>query len=357
MALSDLICDEIARLFGDDRASIQVDDDGLAINGEVLMSPGITALRTFIDAFVIVEQQPDVAKVASATRAVTLQRVILKGSPTAGLIEVCPASSWLFLGSLGSNTEAIDLSACPELVLALAVLGSVATTAAFKNWTSIIESLGPLVVSYGETPKAALAEIGCFCARSILPTLEYEVPSDVRVFTARPGIGDESIAAYVLALEAQDGPDVTIHRLYRIFELEFARSIQKDIASTNINQLWNKLKTLKLSELKGLETTVAQTTSTFSRFTRTDFDNLFGAAHHVPDQYVALRAWLRDSTHTIPAGSCRAHIVYYVRNALVHSKASDGDPSLFGPYEGGRAIALIHLAQDIHDLVREIIAV
>ena len=359
MPLSNALCEALSRQFGLDHNPIQADDEGLSITGELLPSPGLTDFRTFLDEFTVANQTDDVVQLISGSKTVTLQRVVLRANTEAGLVEVEPGASWLFLGSFGTNTEAIDISACPELILALATLPPIKPNNAMKNWSSIIESWGPLAISYGKPPEAALAEIGCFCARQSISAVQFQPPSGLRGFTARTATSDEEVQAYISALEAQDGPDVTIHRLYRIFELKFAQSVKDDISNTPLSQVWKKLKDLKLSELKALETTVASSPMQFQRFSSTDFDNLFGAGHLPPEggQYGLLRNWLNRRTTLYPVNGCRAHIIYYVRNALVHSKVSDGDTFLMGPYEGVRAVALVNLAQDIHDLVRDIIAV
>jgi hypothetical protein len=105
--------------------------------------------------------------------------------------------------------------------------------------------------------------------------------------------------------------------------------------------------------------TIAGSLSPFTRFSLQDFDSIFSSGH-VPQNssaYTTLITWVSKRKAHHPPDECRAQLLYYVRNALVHSKLGDRDPFLFGPYEGPRAEALVHLVSDMRDLIRDLIAV
>lgn len=215
-----------------------------------------------------------------------------------------------------------------------------------------------MLVSTCGVPEAALAEVGCFCARSASGNISFDTPSKFKSFESKPTISTEAVQAYVLALEAQDGLDVTVHRLYRIFELEFAATLKSDIAATPLNKVYEKIRSLpSVGEQKTLEMIVTKSLVSFTEFTAGDLYALFGVGHRpARDAYKPISAWLNSGSQ-YPPNECRAHIIYYVRNALVHSKVSEADQFLFGPYEGVRALALLHLARDMQKLIRDLLTV
>ncbi len=357
MPLSEDFRQRLASQFRLHVEQVGIDDDGVVIYGERLPDVGV-AVRMFLDTYQVVELTSNFARFVSASRHVLVQKVSLRECQDRGLLEIAAGTTWLFLGNFGANTETIDLSECPELLLGIASLPPLKEEADSRNWTSIIEQWGPLVITYADLPEASLAEVGCFCSRESITPLSFDPPSQMSPFIRRPQISTESVQAYVLALEATDGPDVTFHRFYRIFELEFAVSLKAEIAATPVREIYKKLKDLKITELKALDTTVMNSLVPFTDFSLSDFDSLFGPGHLPPSggSYQILINWLKNKTPNNPPNECRAQLLYYVRNALVHSKIADGDTFLLGPYEGARAIGLINLVRDMKRLIRDLVA-
>src|SRR5439155_15203957 len=111
-----------------------------------------------------------------------------------------------------------------------------------RDWCSIVEAWGPMVASTGEPFKPALAEIGCFLQSSSPKCLDYVPPSKSRPFLPRGTVPPEAFNAYVVALQTTDGPDVAFLRFYRIFELEFAATIQNEVQAAPLSRVYEMIR-------------------------------------------------------------------------------------------------------------------
>jgi hypothetical protein len=344
----------LATQFGIDVSNVEVAADGVRVAGTLLETPGAFDMAALLDGFSIVEAEPGRAKVAGGGREITLSRVVVRPQPEHGVIELAAGSAWLFLGGFGATVDQVDLGACPEILTFLACFEP-QRTSSVREWAAILEAWGPFVASDGDPPQHAMAEIGCFL-QSAAPSLpEFRPPSQVRPFRKRATASREALNAYVLGLQSTDGPDVAFLRLYRIFELEFAATLQAGIASAPLSQVYEKLRTLhSASELEILRRTIDRSVVPVSRFTCSDFQALFGPEPPSRDQYRKLSSWLAVGT-TLP-DDCRAPAVYFIRCALVHSKSSETERFLFGPFESARAAALSHIVSDMRDILRDILA-
>lgn len=117
-------------------------------------------------------------------------------------------------------------------------------------------------------------------------------------------------------------------RLYRIFELEFAATLKSERAAAALPQVYEKLRTLHaVSEMDILRRTIKRSIVPALRFTRDDFKALFGADLPNREQYKKLSKWLEAGT-PLP-DDCRAQAIYCIRCALVHSKFSETERSLW----------------------------
>jgi hypothetical protein len=344
----------LAEMFGIDVAKVEVVSGGVTIAGTLLESPGKFDIAALLGGFSLVETCPSRATVTDATRDITLSRVVLRPQPEYGVIEIGTRDAWLFLGEFGATVGQIDLGQCPELLFCIACFQP-QRASPVRQWAAILEAWGPFVVSEGEHPQPTMAEVGCFL-QSTAPVLpEFDLPSKARPFRKRATTSKEALNAYVLGLQSTDGPEVAFLRLYRIFELEFAATLQSEIAGAALSQVYEKLRTLhSVSEIEILRRTIERSAAPIRRFTRDDFKALFGSELPARDQYKKLAKWLEAGT-ALP-DDCRAQAIYYTRCALVHSKFSETERFLFGPFEGDRAVALSHIVSDMRDILRDILA-
>lgn len=345
----------LASAFGIDAANIEVTSDSVNIAGTPLARPGDFDIAALLESYSMVERTPTKAIVTDGHQSITFSRVVVRPQPEYGIIEIVPGDAWLFLGDFEQTVDQLDLGQYPELLLCIACFEP-RRISAVREWAVILESWGPFVASQGEPPLQALAEIGCFL-QSAAPTLpDFSLPSKVRRFQARATTSTEAMNAYVLGLQSTDGPDVAFLRLYRIFELEFAATLKAEMSSAPLTQVYEKLRTLhSVSELDILKRTIDRSTVPISRFTCDNFRALFGADLPTREHYKKLARWLETGV-ALPNDS-RALLIYYVRCALVHSKFSETERFLFGPFEADRSAALCHIVADMRDILRDILAV
>lgn len=354
MALTTEFRSALAGLFQIDVAQVEVSNDGLNIAGTSLESPGDFDLLQLVESFTLVEAGSERATITSGSSTINFSRVMLREQPEFGVIDLNPNGNRLFLGKFGATVAEIDLSQCPEILLGVACLQP-RTSAPAREWASILEAWGPFVALQGTAPEESMAEIGCFlsCNAPALP--EFASPSRVRPFQVRHTTSPEALKAYVLGLQSIDGPDVAFLRLYRIFELEFAATLKDEMSTAALPEVYERLRSLhSVSELEILKRTIERSSVAISRFTCDDFRALFGSHEPSREQYKKIAKWL-DTGAAVP-NDCRGQLIYYIRCALVHSKFSETEKFLFGPFEGSRAEALRHVLSDMRDIIRDILA-
>ncbi|MGA9511866.1 MAG: hypothetical protein WBV55_24825 [Candidatus Sulfotelmatobacter sp.] len=344
----------LAKLFGIDVSQIEVNPDGVNIAGSALPAPGVFDVAALLESFNIVETAANRVKVTDGHRTITLSRVAVRPQPEHGIIEVGAVDAKLFLGSFGTTVGQIDIVQCPELLICIACFDP-QRTQPVREWAAILEAWGPFVISEGEPPHPALAEIGCFLESGAPSLPEFSLPSQARAFRHRITTSKEAVNAYVLGLQSTDGPDIAFLRLYRIFELEFAATLQSEMAKAALSQVYEKLRMLhSVNEIEILRRTIDRSLVPVTRFTCGDFRTLFGAQPPSREQYKRLAKWVESGTG-LPE-DCRAHVIYYIRCALVHRKFSETEQFLFGPFEGNRAVALTHIVSDMREILRDILA-
>jgi len=347
----------LASLFSLDAAEIDLSAESVSIGGTMLAQPGPFDFRGFLESANARVIDTTCVAITTAEKTLTLYRATLRGKTESGIIEIPGCDAWVFLGSFGTSPN-IDLAKYKELLIAVCFFQPRSSSLPTRDWPSIIEAVGPVVGSTLQPPEEGLAEIGCFLGPEGVNRLSYELPSQARVFSRRSSVPTEAFAAYIEALKGGDGFDVAFLRFYRIFELHFAAAIQNEIAGAPLRQVYEKIRRMQgASELDILRRTLDNSRVSFSRFTASDFEALFGLGYKPKaEQYRAIVRWLENNPPTTVPENCRAQIIYYVRCALVHSKLSDTEPFLFGPFEGARASALQNLVDDTRAIIRDLLS-
>lgn len=355
MSLTTLFRNSLASTFGIDVVDIELVQDGITIAGALLPTPGTFNIGALLDSSNVVDQTAGRVTIDIKGRAVTIARVNLRPQSESGIIEIGSHDTWLFLGSFGTTVDKVDLENYPELLFSIACFDPLRSTSLNREWSAILEAWGPFVVSQGAPPEPALAEIGCFMPSTAPLPPEFLPSSQVRLFHPRPTTSTEALNAYILGLQSVDGPDVAFLRFYRIFELEFAATIRDAMNTAALSQVYATLRTLHgMTELEILKRTLNRSAVVFSQFTCDDFRALFGTDPPMREQYRKLATWLESGT-VLPT-ECRALVIYYIRCALVHSKFTETERFLFGPFEGNRSIALAHVVSDMRAVLRDILA-
>jgi hypothetical protein len=346
----------IARYFSVPHDQITIRADGMTVAGIDMPVPGSFDLFATLNNARVQASSAYTATIDSGTRTVAVGRAELRPQVESGIIELSTRDCWFFLGTFGTSVSNVNLDICPEMILAIACLPPIMPMGGQRDWSSVLESWGPLIVSTSAPSEPELAEFGCFLAGTPSKLPEFLPASQSRPFLPRPAAVPEALNAYVFAHKASDGPDVVFLRFYRIFELQFAATIQSEITRAPLGKVYETLRTLhSASELDVLRRTFDMSNVAFDRFTRTDFHELFGQPFQpVRDQYRPISNWL-TSGNALPM-NCRAPLVYFVRCALVHSKITEAEKFLFGPFESARANALDHLASDMRDVLRDLLA-
>lgn len=261
----------------------------------------------------------------------------------------------VFTGSFAGTSGHPDLTSFPEVLIAIAVLHKM-RCADSVSWASVIEGLGPFVVFPTDPPPLlSLGECGLAVRRqnTFSFTWSNNIPSVVQSMKA--GIPEEAEAAYLAALQDSAIADVAFLRLYRVLEILFAGTYKDEIANADLGRVIALIQLFQsTSELDTLRKLVDKSNTNFSRFTKSDFDILF-RGHRPQGNYTKIATWLNDTTTTpLPVG-IRAHIIYYVRCALVHSKMTEKEPFLIGPFSPDQEEALKRLVEDTRDIVKNLL--
>lgn len=260
----------------------------------------------------------------------------------------------VFTGSISGTSGNPDLTSFPEVLLAIAVLDKI-RCADSVSWASVLEGLGPFVVYPGTPPLISLGECGLYVRRqnTFSFTWNNSIPSADRA--RKLEIPEEAESAYLAALQDSATGDVAILRLYRVLEILFAGIYKNEIANADLAKVIALIQFFQsTSELDTLRRLVDKSTFNFTRFTKTDFDILF-SGHRPQGNYIKIAKWLDDATITTLPSHTRAHIIYYLRCALIHSKMTEKEPFLIGPFSQKQEEALKHLVEDMRDIIKDLL--
>lgn len=272
----------------------------------------------------------------------------------AGIYEITEINSGktvVFTGSFNNVCENLDLTCFPEILLAIAVLEKT-RCADSVSWMNILECLGPFVIFQNDPPLLSLAECGLSFRRQNTFSFTWSNSLPTVVQTRKPGIPSEAETAYLAALHDSVTADIAFLRLYRVLEILFAGTYKDEIAKADLCKVISLIQNFQsMSELDTLKKLVEKSTSSFTHFTNTDFNNLF-AGHQPGGNYTKITNWLSNTSNTIPPDEIRALIIYYVRCSLVHSKLTGKEPFLIGPFSFNQEEALNHLVEDTRELIK-----
>ena len=346
---------------------IQVAHSGVTAAGRSLGNLGEFSVLHYLSRSHPHLATPNVARVITPHRTVTLTRLYCHSpSIPLGITPLGPlgAQAFLFAGSFGTPSSdpllivRADNGALLEdyrdLLFHISCFEPRLPFTEF-TWPALFEAWGPTIVSPKLVPEAALARLGLFRHGPDAFVPEY-LPPATPPPVLRKGTPPESVLAYNYALRGCDGPDTTFLRLYRVLETQFAVTFKHQFAGATPYEVLDLIARLRkqFSELIMLRQTIARASLAPTRFTRQDFNQLFPAPPPLADQYTELKNWLSTSSAQ-PLGNARADLIYYVRNALVHSKLGTQGPALIGPWTGPTRAALGQAALELQIVVQDLL--
>lgn len=260
----------------------------------------------------------------------------------------------VFTGSISNTSENPDLTSFPEILLAIAVLSKIRCVESV-SWADILEGLGPFVIFSTDSPLFAFGECGLSFRRQNAFSFAWSnsLPSVAQV--TKSGTPEEAETAYLAALHDSATADVAFLRLYRVLEILFAGTYKNQIANAPLSKVIALIQLFQsTSELDTLKRLLDTSTLNFTRFKNTDFDALF-LKHRPQGNYTKITTWLNDAATTIPPPEIRAFIIYYIRCALTHSKMTEKEPFLIGPFSLAQEEALKNLVEDTREIIKSLL--
>lgn len=262
----------------------------------------------------------------------------------------------IFTGSFGDSKEEPDLVPYPELLLAIAVLKPIyETKEELGSLASIFEVFGAFVIDFSETVNSSvICDCGLLYANQ-RNCFSFDWHNDVShaLRKKKENIPEEALLAYLCALRESTTVDVAFCKLYRVLEVLFAGLFKNKISDAPLDKVIALIHSLQSSsELKILSDLLVGSSASF-RFSRDDFNSLFGEYRPQNKNYEKIGKWLDDNQRV--GNAPVALIVYYVRCALVHSKMNEKEPFLMGPFSEAQERALGNLVEDIRDIVKELL--
>jgi len=356
-------CANLASVFGVTSADILIEPTGIQVGNHTLAPCLIDHdLGDLLSNTKILAQDDATVDIEYAGSRYTLTRLQRHAGALVehGVIHWPDQQTWVFTGSFGPLTTPPNLDICPPLLLAVAFWQPESVEMVGFDWASLLPLWGPISCSVSPNVTRERLAIAGYSAR--MPSIwrqPFTQLSSSPLFRLAPSATQEARDAFVSALQASDGPDTAFVRLYKAFEIEFARATQQDIANAPIQKVLALLRNIQsTNELDTLRKVFERSTVSFTRFSRSDWDSLFGQGHRPRREgYHAIGKWLDDpsATTTYPPDKCRAPIVYYVRNALVHAKLQEGDAVLLPPFSAQASASLCRLYEDCVDTVRSLL--
>jgi hypothetical protein len=363
MSVHDEFCSNLASVFGVASADIRIEPTGIQVGSHVVANCLINHdLGDLLANTKVLARNDAAADIEYQGNKLTLTRLRRHDGALVeyGVIHWPDQQTWVFAGNFGSLSTPPSLDICPPLLLAVALWQPEPVEMIGFDWASLLPLWGPLACSVNPDATRERLAIAGYSAR---------VPSGWRqpfiqlssspLFRLSSSATQEARDAFVSALQASDGPDTAFIRLYRVFEVEFARTTQQDIAGAPIQKVLALLRNIQsTNELDTLRKVFDRSSVLFTRFSRSDWDSLFGQGHKPRREgYQAIGKWLDSPGATCPPEKCRALIVYYVRNALVHAKLQEGDAVLLPPFSTQASASLCRLYEDCVDVVRSLLFV
>lgn len=367
MSLLNRFMQSIADICGVPVESIQQDGDKILVGSHELPflgvffneGPSATQLIDYFDAYE--EVSDTVGKILTKEQSNDILNVrglnVFNQGIDAGVYEISGIDGSrivVFTGSINGTSGNPDLTSFPEVLLAIAVLGKI-RCADSVSWASVLEGLGPFVIFSTDPPLLSLGECGLSFRRQNTFTFTWSNSLPAVAQARKTGIPEEAETAYLAALQDSGTSDVAFLRLYRVLEILFAGTYKDEIANADLSKVIALIQLFQsTSELDTLRKLVDKSTLNFTRFTKTDFEILF-AGHRPQGNYTKITNWLNDAATTIPPPGIRALIIYYVRCALVHSKMTEKEPFLIGPFSFDQEEALKHLVEDTREIIKSLL--
>jgi hypothetical protein len=366
MSLRKEFQENIAFAFGVSPADVVLEASSIQLSPSLPQNPvcGSFDLASLLDSATLISKTEHLALVERNGRKLVLEKLQRhSGAPVEhGVIDWPDESTFVFTGSFGQTASTPSLDVCPELLLAIAIWEPDATLSHGFDWASLLQTWGPVACTFDaqQAPSDRLAFCGYGGRTKQTWNPAFAQLRGSPAFRAQATAINEAREAFRSALRVTHEPDLAFIRLYRIFEIEFAIAIRSQIAAAPLSELIGILRSNQnSSELDTLRKVFDRSNVSFAHFSRNDWDTLFGAAH-VPgrEQYGSLSKWVSDPARpNFPPDPCRAYLVYYVRNALVHAKMQKGDVSLLPPFSSAKQQSLGRLFEDCLAIVRSLLFV
>jgi hypothetical protein len=366
MSLRKQFQENIAVTFGVNPADVVVGASSIQLSPLLPQNPvcGAFDLALMLDSATLIKKAEHSALVERNGRKLVLEKLQRHvGAPIEhGVIDWPDENTFVFTGSFGQTASTPNLDVCPELLLAIAIWDPDTILNHGFDWASLLQAWGPVACTFDaqQSPSDRLAFCGYGGRTKQTWSPAFAQLKGAPAFRAQTTAINEAREAFRSALRVTHEPDLAFIRLYRIFEIEFAIAIRTQIATAPLPELIGILRSNQNStELDTLRKVFDRSNVPFAQFSRGDWDTLFGTAH-VPrrEQYSSLSKWVSDPKKpNFPPNHCRAHLVYYIRNALVHAKMQEGDVSLLPPFSSAKQQSIGRLFEDCLSVVRSLLFV
>jgi hypothetical protein len=372
MNLQSRLLNRIANTFGVGIENVRIDGDRIAVGPHSLPLLGVffKAPESSDDASILLDDYLNDFLVESVTPARVVasdpsHKVIcilrlesLNKSIDSGVYELKHADGsrcLVFTGSLSDLKGDPDLTEFPEVILAMCLLNGDNYEDEIPTWAKLLESQGPFVICEDEIPPYPLCECGLVTKQKIASPFEWRNNLPTTINKRKYNVPEEAENAYISALQESTTPDVAFLKLYRVLEVLFAGHFKEEITNSDLCSVLSKIQRFQsFSELNILIDLLGRQSIYFKQFTNDDFDMLF-KGHKPQGNYQKITNWINQESNICPPCNISALVIYYIRCALVHSKMTDKEPFLIGPFSEQQNKALGHLVEDTRDVVRGMI--
>lgn len=364
MSLRENFKNNIALAFGTNPSDIVLEASSVQLSPLLPQNSvcGNFDILSLFDSAKLITKNEHTALIESNGRQLVLERLQRHlGAPIEhGVIDWPDENAFVFTGTFGQTISSPNLDACPELLLAIAVWEPDTTLTHGFDWVSLLQAWGAVVCIFDtqQAPSDRLAYCGYGGRLDQTWAPLFVQLKGAPALRAQPTALTEARDAFRAALKVTHEPDLAFIRLYRIFEIEFATTVKAQIANAPLPELIGILRSNQSStELETLRKVLDRSNTPFTHFSRSDWDILFGSTHTPSrDSYGGLTKWLADPAKpSTPPLPCRAYLIYYVRNALVHAKMQKGDVSLLPPFSSAQQQSLGRLFEDCLAIIKNIL--
>lgn len=265
----------------------------------------------------------------------------------------CTKQPYIYIA--GGRTESeIDLSKYKEILYVMTKLQLIEGYEGSLEWTELLNCFGSFVVYFDDSEYICdgLVEYGLFPYRTNNFSLAWESSPDFKLLIPKTNVPSEAIRAYSGALEIADNPEIAFFLFYRAFEVLFAPFLKEKISTSDVREILHFFSKDTKNELNLLKLVVGKSGYSFRSFTKGDLENLVDRDYW-KNSYADINSKTTQLLpHDIVPDDVRAHAIYIVRCAIVHSKLDSESATLLPPYTQPEINALTHLVEDVRGLLK-----